>query len=245
MDFNNTLIRCSSLSCLFTEPKSVADKKAGLLSKTARTHLVEVYIRQQYGVEKPLDNKYVRKGIEAEEEGITLLSLVDKKFYTKNDIRKENDFITGECDIDDDEIIIDTKLSYDYFSFIPKLIESIDDNYWYQMQGYMWLWNKKKARIAYCLVDTPDSIIEEQKMWLLKKFPDAVTSLDPAYESACRKLEASMRFNHVPIEQRVISHYVERDESVIEQIPQKVTKAREFLAELYELHINQNKLQLI
>lgn len=57
MDWTKVLIRCSSLGCLFTEPQAKADKDAGNLSKTAKTHLKSVYIREKYGREKDIVTK--------------------------------------------------------------------------------------------------------------------------------------------------------------------------------------------
>ena len=43
-DFSKTLIRSSSVGYLMTEPQSKAAKDAGELSKTAKSHLLDVYI---------------------------------------------------------------------------------------------------------------------------------------------------------------------------------------------------------
>jgi hypothetical protein len=47
MEFYNTLIHCSSIGKLLTEPQLKADKEAGELSKTAKTHLIEVYANKR------------------------------------------------------------------------------------------------------------------------------------------------------------------------------------------------------
>ena len=52
MEFFNTLIHCSSIGKLLTEPISKADKESGELSKTAKTHLIEVYANKKYGFKK-------------------------------------------------------------------------------------------------------------------------------------------------------------------------------------------------
>ena len=53
MEFYNTLIHCSSIGKLLTEPVSKADKESGELSKTAKTHLIEVYANKKYGFKCP------------------------------------------------------------------------------------------------------------------------------------------------------------------------------------------------
>ena len=47
MNWNEILIRCSSIGYLMTEPKEKAAKEAGELSKTAKTHLKNVYIQEK------------------------------------------------------------------------------------------------------------------------------------------------------------------------------------------------------
>lgn len=244
LDFSDTLIRCSSLSCLFTEPQKKDDKLAGRLSKTAKTHLVQVYAGLIWGVGKDIVTKQMQKGIVAEEEGITLLSRVDKKFYTKNADRKENEWVSGHCDIEEVDEIIDIKLSWDAFTFLANLTEECKDEYFYQLQGYMWLWNKNKARISYCLVDTPESIRNDEKYRLLRKM-DVATEENPDFLKAWERVERGMIFNHISPELRVINQIVDRDEEIIAKIPEKVARAREFLQELHQKHIFTNQNQLV
>lgn len=236
-DLSKALIRCSSLACLFTEPQAKADKEAGLLSKTAKSHLIETYAREIWGIEQDITTPQMKKGTIAEEDGITTLSRVDKRFYTKNTERKENEWLSGHADIVEEDEIVDIKLSWNALTFLPKLIEPIDKVYEYQLQGYMWLYNKPKGRISYCLVDTPDNIIQSEKYRLLRSM-DVVSEEDPSYQIAARKLESNMKFSHIPPELRVINHYVDRDDEIIAKIPAKVERAREFLIELAEKHLS-------
>jgi len=238
IDWNKVKIRCSSLGCLFTEPQAKAAKEAGELSKTAKTHLIEIYARELWGVERDIVTRQMEKGITAEEDGVTLLSRVDKRLYIKNDERKENEWLSGHADIVEDDLIIDLKLSWSAFTFLPKLTEEVDNLYYYQLQGYLMLWEKNKARISYALVDTPDNIIEGEKYRLLRSM-NVVSEISPEYVEKARILESNMRFGHIPPELRVISHYVDRDDEIIARIPQKVAKAREYLAEIHEKHMKQ------
>ena len=242
-DFSNVLIRCSSLGCLFTEPQSKADRERGELSKTAKTHLVEVYARELWGVEKQIQTKQMQKGTEAENEAILLLSRVDGTLYEKNEMRVSNDFITGHADIVEDDFICDTKCSWDAFTFLPKLIEGVDKDYELQLQGYLWLYERQRAKIAYCLVSTPQNIVDSEKYRHLRSM-DVATEESPEFLRAWAKQSTAYHFDHIEPHLRVICHQVERNDEIIEQIPQKVQKAREFLAQLHEKHINHNKLVL-
>jgi len=239
MNFSKTLFRSSSIGYLLTEPQTKADKEAGLLSKTAQKHLLDVYIAEKYGRKKDIQTKQMRKGVEVEQESINLLSLYLKKPFFKNEERFTNDYISGHPDIID-ECIIDIKSSYDLWTFMGNLPDKLDNLYYWQMQSYMWLTNKNKAIIAYCLVNTPDSIIEQEKYYLLKNM-DVISEESPEYVKEAMKLELNMKFDDIDIEERILMFNIDRSEDDILKIQYKVEKAREFLSEIEEKHLNFNK----
>lgn len=241
IDWNKVNIRCSSLSVLFTEPRDAAAKKAGELSKTAKTHLYKVYIKALWGKDRDITTKYTEKGKLCQEDATTLLSLLDKAFYTTNKVRKSNEWITGECDIELPEEIQDVKCSWDAESFAPNIMESISDEHNYQLQGYMWLWDKPKAKVRHCLVSAPPKILMDEKYRLLRQM-DVATEESPEFVNAWKELEFNLTFDEIPPEHRVIDKIVYRDESIISQIPDKVQKAREYLKELNDKHMNHAKI---
>jgi hypothetical protein len=240
MQWNETHIRASSVGYLMTEPQSKSDKEAGLLSKTAQKHLLDVYIAEKYGRRKDIQTKQMKKGIEVEQESIELLSMYLKMPFSKNDQRFTNDYITGFPDIIDNDRIIDIKSSYDLWTFIGNIPDKLDSLYHWQMQSYMWLTGAKSAVIAYCLVNTPESIIEQEKYYMLKKM-DVATEENPEYVKEAMKIEFNMSFDDISIDERVLMFNVGRNEDDILRIQQKVEKAREFLRELEETHLNFNK----
>jgi hypothetical protein len=240
MNWNQTLIRSSSVGYLMTEPVTKTDKEAGVLSKTAQKHLIEVYIAEKYGRKRDIQTKQMKKGIEVEQDSIDLLSVYLKMPFSKNDKRFNNDFITGFPDIIDNERIIDIKSSYDLWTFLGNIPDKLDNLYYWQMQSYMWLTNAKNAIITYCLVNTPASIIEQEKYYLLKKM-DVATEDNPEYVKEAMKIEFNMSFEDIPVNERVLMFSVERSEDDILKIQHKVEKAREFLFELENKHLNFNK----
>lgn len=240
MQWNDIHIRASSVGYLMTEPQSKADKEAGLLSKTAQKHLLDVYIAEKYGRKKDIQTKQMKKGIEVEQDSIDLLSMYLKMPFSKNDQRFTNDYITGFPDIIDNDRIIDIKSSYDLWTFIGNIPDKLDSLYHWQMQSYMWLTGAKSAVIAYCLVNTPESIIEQEKYYMLKKM-DVATEENPEYVKEAMKIEFNMSFDDISIDERVLMFNVSRNEDDILRIQQKVEKAREFLRELEETHLNFNK----
>ena len=239
MNWNETLIRASSVGYLMTEPVAKADKEAGVLSKTAQKHLIEVYIAEKYGRKRDIQTRQMKKGIEAEQDSIDLLSMYLKLPFSKNEERFKNDFITGLPDIINGDTIIDIKSSYDLWTFLGNIPDKLDNLYYWQMQSYMWLTGTRKATIAYCLVNTPESIIQQEKYYLLKKM-DVISEESPEFIKEAMKIEFNMTFDDISINERILTFNVNRSEDDILRIENKVLKARIFLQELEQTHLNFN-----
>jgi len=239
MNWNETLIRASSVGYLMTEPVTKADKEAGVLSKTAQKHLIEVYIAEKYGRKRDIQTKQMKKGVEAEQDSIDLLSMYLKLLFSKNEERFKNDFITGLPDIINGDTIIDIKSSYDLWTFLGNIPDKLDNLYYWQMQSYMWLTGTKNATIAYCLVNTPESIIQQEKYYLLKKM-DVISEESPEFIKEAMKIEFNMTFDDISINERILTFNVNRSEDDILRIENKVLKARTFLQELEQTHLNFN-----
>lgn len=239
MNWNETLIRASSVGYLMTEPVTKADKEAGVLSKTAQKHLIEVYIAEKYGRKRDIQTKQMKKGIEAEQDSIDLLSMYLKLPFSKNEERFKNDFITGLPDIINGDTIIDIKSSYDLWTFLGNIPDKLDNLYYWQMQSYMWLTGTIKATIAYCLVNTPENIIQQEKYYMLKKM-DVISEENPEFIKEAMKIEFNMTFDDISINERILTFNVNRSEDDILRIENKVLKARTFLQELEQTHLNFN-----
>ena len=242
MQWENTKIRSSSVGYLMTEPQSKADKEAGLLSKTAQKHLIEVYVSEKYGRKKDVQTKQMKKGIEVEDDSIELLNHYWGVGYMKNTHRFTNDYISGHPDIItvNPNKVIDIKSSYDLWTFLSNIPEKLDSLYYWQLQSYMWLTGAHTGHIAYCLVNTPFNIVEQEKRYLLNKM-NVISEESVEYVKESLKLEFNLTFDDINIEERVLIFNVERNNDDILKIQHKVEKAREFLKELEETHLNFNK----
>ncbi len=243
MNFNKTLIRSSSVGYLMTEPQAKADKDAGNLSKTAKTHLLEIYIAEKYGRRKDVQTKQMKKGIQVEDDSIALLSEYMGNTFSKNTERFTNDYITGHPDILDLSEsglkIWDVKSSYDLFTFLGNLPEKLKDLYYWQLQSYMWLTGAVESSIAYCLVNTPFGIIEQEKKSLLYRM-DVISEESPEYVLEASKLELNMMFDDIDIKERILIFPVQRNEEDIQLIQDKVEKARAYLSMIENTHKNFN-----
>jgi hypothetical protein len=240
MEFSNTLIHCSSIGKLLTEPQSKADKEKGELSKTAKTHLIEVYAYMKYGFKKEIDNKYTDKGNTVEPEAIDMLSLTMKMPFEKNTETFSNDYFTGTPDVIGETIVFDTKSSWDWITFLSKIPDKLDSEYEAQVNGYMDLLGLDTACVAYCLLDTPEHFRESAKYSLLRKM-NVISDESPEFIKEWNKKEANMIFSNAPLEERILLFPVYKNQELIDKAKEKVIKARTFLQELEYKHLNFNK----
>jgi hypothetical protein len=132
------------------------------------TFLEELASQVALDWEKDLDLRMIEKGRIVEDEAIQLYNDVNFTNYVKNTERKSTDLITGECDIDDPEnnLVIDIKSSWSKATHPYVLHLGGKKGYEWQLRAYMHLWNRNKAQLAYCLVDTPYELLgyEDEKL---------------------------------------------------------------------------------
>jgi hypothetical protein len=207
-------------------------EKGVRLSQTTKTYLLELAVEEKYGIHKEFWSRYTDKGNEVEAEAIALVNdVLDVGFIYKNEERLENEYLTGIPDVNTD-VLIDVKSSWDAFTFFDKVVEDELKNkdYYYQLQGYMWLTDKQEALLCYCLVDTPLQIVEDEirrehwKQNLISESDDV-----RAY------IEDKHTFGHIPMEKRVKTHVVKRDNEVIEAIKTRIEECREYYNQIIEL----------
>lgn len=200
--------RCSSLGKLMTEPKS---KSEGPLSVGAKTYIRTLAAQEIMGVDFEVSSKQMEKGLTVEQDSIDLLNRVHGLSLKKNSERKENDFISGECDLFDGQRKRghDIKSSWSVATFPIAVVDCIDKLYEYQVRGYMALWDADEWEVNYCLVDTPETLIgyEPMQMHLV---------------------------SHIPEHMRVTTWTVKRDKTIEEAIFEKVIQARAYYAQVIE-----------
>jgi hypothetical protein len=217
-------IRCSSLGKIMTSPKS----KGEVLSQTAKTYLKELAIEEKFGIRKEFSSRYTDKGNIQEDTAIEMASKVlSLPFALKNTEYFENEFIKGTPDLILKDEIIDIKCSWDGTTFPWFEDELPNKDYFWQMVGYMWLTGRTKARIVYCLVDTPEDIVQDEiRRTSWKKFEIDVT------EETETEVRAKHEFSHISENKRVRAFQIELNEANIDQVKEKLLHAREYYNEL-------------
>jgi predicted phage-related endonuclease len=201
-----------------------ARSKSEVLSKTCKSYLQELAIEEMYGIKKEFSSRYTDKGIEVERNSIDLIQLVsDYGFMYKNEEHFENDFLTGTPDVNTDNILLDVKSSYDATTF-PWFEEEIPNkDYYYQLQGYMALTGKRKSVLAYCLVNTPFQIVEDEVRRAHWK-----EHLIDENEELRADVEARHNFDHIPPEKRIKTFEVRYDKEVIKAIYERIKECRKY-----------------
>ena len=195
-------IRASSSGKLMTAPRS----KSETLSETTKTYLKEWKKEQIYGVQKEIKSKYITKGLVLEDTAIEkAIEWLDLPFVLKNEQYFENEYFCGTPDLITDDEVLDTKCSWDCFSFPLFDKEVPNKDYFYQLQVYMHLTGKKKARLVYVLLNTPDDIAP--------------------YETKCN-------YDHLEKEYKIKTYDIEYDPEVINQLEEKVKESRTYLNNL-------------
>ena len=227
---NTIKFRCSSLGHLMTEARS----KSEPISETTKTHLVDVYVSEVYGRQTDIMNKYIEKGNQVEDDSITLFSRVNKTFFRKNEDHLSNDFIKGTPDLFVGEKIysateiIDIKSSWDIFTFFRTKTKDVNKMYYWQLMGYMALTGAQKATLAYCLVNTPETLVNDEKRKLHWKM-GLIDDNHPSFVEACEKIDKLSYYDDIPMDERILTIQVERNEADIERIYQRVMDCRNWM----------------
>lgn len=233
VDFSNYLFHASSWGNLM-----IGSKTGDVMGETCKKYLMQCYVEAKYGRKKDFTNKYIEKGLAVEEDSITLYSRVKRKFYKKNDQRLSNAYITGELDsFEGDAVlkatsIIEAKSSWDIHTFYSVMASPINKIYEWQCQGYMALSGAREAKLVYCLVDTPEPLINDAKRKLQWQMGVIDPNASPEYQEACLQIEKEMIFSDIPIEERYIEFTIKREDDKILEGYERVKLCREFLNKL-------------
>ena len=140
----------SSIGKIMTNPRN----KSEVLSETAKSYIKSIAKQDFYGYNIELNNKYIIKGIEQEQDSIKLLNDVRFTSYKKNKVRLETESMTGECDILLDDLIIDIKTSWSLETFPATSDDGDESLYEWQGRAYMYLYDRPSFELIYCMVST-------------------------------------------------------------------------------------------
>lgn len=249
-------IRCSALGKIMTAPKS----KNESLSVTTKNYIQDLFLEREYGIRKEFWSRYTDKGIAVEKDSIRLANevldwkLTDDYIDFGGQEYFSNEWIHGQTDVCTDWILADVKscwsgTTYPWFNpadedDIKSQMKVINKDYFYQMQGYMWLTGHDTCHLAYTLVNTPEQMILDEirrEHWKQDSFWQGDEN-----QEIVEFVRTKHTFNHIPKERRVTNFVIHKDEQAIENMKAKVLEVREYYEtlktaenNLYKQTINQ------
>lgn len=189
-------IRCSQIGKIMSNAKV-----KGELSSTCKTYLEEWYANDQ----EEIHSKYFDKGNMVEQECIDLMALVlEKGIVAKNLVSLEDEYFTGTCDVELDDLIVDVKSVWGRKGLHQACL-GLDKDYEWQLRGYMHLYKKNDAILFYGLVDTPEEC----------NYGNEVI------------------YSDMPINERWVAYNIKHDPELLQAIIDKVIKCREYLNEYH------------
>lgn len=201
------------------------------LSQTAKSYIISLWLRLEYGYQEPVVTNELMKGHLCEQDSIELVSnlIPSSQFRVKNREHYEDEYFTGTPDVilSKDGFVEDLKSSWTLRTFFES---SPGKDYEGQAQVYMHLTGIPRYRLIYCLVDTPEEIVlQEMKRYYYKFGRDEG---NPEYERICNQLEAMHKVSHIPEADRMKVYEYHYDAAYIEELIFRVKEARKFYEKL-------------
>jgi hypothetical protein len=138
------------------------------LPEGAKTYIEELVNQEVYKYKVNFGSKETDKGTSVEDDSIELYNRLFFKSYKKlvegdKYYSLEDEFTTGHPDVvdTDNQLVIDIKSSFTKKTF-PKFAEDgKNSTYEWQVKDYLRKLGWTKGKIAYCLVNTPEELLNE------------------------------------------------------------------------------------
>lgn len=198
------------------------------LSDGVKTYCEELFKEAVFGRRKEIFTDALTKGNAVEEHSISLYSRVAGKPFFKNTERRSNDFIQGTPDNVQGKIR-DIKSSWDIHTFPLTDRKAVNMMYWWQLQGYMWLWGFGSSELIYCLVDTPEELIQDA----IRRYSWRMNYIDVPQEDEDR-IRHEMTFSDIDERLRFRLFDIDFDPKAIDRLKVQIGLCREYMAGLYE-----------
>jgi len=193
-------IHCSQINKILGE-----SKPKGGLPVTCQTFLKEWYA----GDHEEIFSKELQKGVIVEPLNIDLLGQILDIDVQKNELKFEDEYFIGTCDVDIKELdmIADIKSPWNNKTFQKSaMMESMDENYEMQGRGYMRLYNRSNFLLFYGLQNTPAGV----------NYGREVT------------------FDHLDWDNRWVAFKIKRDVTIEQEIIARVIECRKWLEDYHQ-----------
>ncbi len=210
---------CSALPLLMTKSRNKSD----ILSETAKLYLRDLWIKETYGREKfDSTNKFTEKGLQVEQDSLELVTnVLQKGFLAKNKELLANEYVCGTPDVIK-PILIDIKSSWDIWTFAGTNKRKAEKDYYWQLFGYMWLLGKKRSKLIYALVNTPDEIVADEIYRLHFKIG----------EDKAQSAKINYCFDDIPTKKRVKVFNLKFNSEKVQEVINILDEARNYLSQI-------------
>ena len=202
--------------------KLLTAKGAVSKAQTPRSYQEEWLISEITGKKKEIDSKYLRRGIEMEAAAIKRVG----SNLVKNEESFEDEYFTGTPDVITEDTVIDTKCSWNCFTF-PYFMKEPPIGYIAQLQIYMHLTGRKKAKLAYCL---ENGTMEQINKLAWSKAKEEGRD-EPTIEN-WDEAEKDLNYDHLPEHLRIKAFDFEYDQAMVDNIIEGVILGRKYVSEL-------------
>lgn len=195
------------------------------LSSGAETYCREWIQERLYGIKRVISTRAMEKGNLVENENIDYYAeMYGHEFLLKNNERREDEWMTGECDlVVKKKRIVDIKSSWSAETF-PLFATTPDVGYVWQGRCYMRLWNIDEFELAYVLANTPMHLIEQEAKAI---FYGRKTG--ESYDEIYRRVLDAGTVDHLPPSLRFKTFLITRDLGLEDKIIERVKLCREFI----------------
>jgi len=180
-----------------------------------------------YDRRKGFSSKYTDKGNVVEDHSVIFLNEYYLADMSKNEEFFQDAEIQGTPDLlPDEESVWDIKNSWEPDTF-PLFDTAPDKKYWWQLQCYMALTGRTKARLVYTLMDAPADLIADEAR-------RASYKSNLSQEELFEYYTAQMTYKDVDTELRIKTFDFDIDLKAIKQIRERVALCREYIKTLIE-----------
>jgi hypothetical protein len=197
------------------------------LTQGVKSVLDEIYIAEAYNRKQIITSKYLTKGTNQEDESIALYRKVTQEFCTKNEEKLSNDFICGTPDLILEDRIVDTKTSFQIWSYAKANQSSALVDYYYQVVGYMILTGKTKGELAFCLISNTEEVIYQEIQKL--RYGLGLTENTPEFDEMEKQIRHNNNYEDIPASQRVKRFSFDLDPAEKGKIEKQLKLCREYL----------------
>jgi hypothetical protein len=141
-------IHCSQIGKIMSN-----GKKAGELSQTCKTFLMEWYAQDR----EEIHSKYITKGNMVEIDLIDFMAeQIGLGMAEKNELTLHNEWMVGTCDVVTNHLIVDVKAAWNRKTLQHQAVDGINSDYEWQGRGYMALYDRPTFIVFHGLMNTPE-----------------------------------------------------------------------------------------